>query len=97
MPTMEQTLFDRALADPKAVFKLPSAVLADEKLNKQQKIKVLGQWEQDARLMQVADDESMTGGERPMLQDIRKALQELRGCAEEQPGTPTMSGIPTQG
>ena len=97
MPTMEKTLFERALADPKAVFKLPSAVISDDKLNKQQKIKILGQWEQDCRQIQVADDESMTGGERSMLQDVRKALQELRGGAEEQPGTPTMSGIPTQG
>lgn len=76
---------------------MPSAIVDDHKLSKQEKIKVLGQWEQDARLMQVAEDESMTGGERPMLQDIRAALQKIRGYAEEQPGTPTKTGIPSEG
>lgn len=97
MPHSGQTLFERALADPKSVFKMPSAVVNEDKLSKQEKIKVLGQWEQDARLIQVAEEESMSGGEASMLRDVRMALQQIRGCAEEQKGTPTKSGIPAEG
>lgn len=97
MPTSGLSLYDRAIADPQSVFKQPSAVIGEDKLSKQQKIKVLGQWEQDARLIQVAEEESMTGGEKSMLREVRMALQEIRGCAEEKPGTPTKSGIPSEG
>lgn len=97
MPMSGQTLFERALADPKSVFKVPSAIVNEPKLSKQEKIKVLGQWEQDARLIQVAEEESMAGGEGSMLADVRKALQQIRGNAEEQKGTPTKSGIPAEG
>ena len=97
MPTSGQTLFERALADPKSVFKVPSAIVNESKLSKQEKIKVLGQWEQDARLIQVAEEEAMSGGEGSMLADVRKALQQIRGNAEEQKGTPTKSGIPAEG
>jgi len=97
MPHSGQTFLERALADPKSVFKMPSAIVNEDKLSKQEKIKVLGQWEQDARLIQVAEEESMGGGEASMLADVRKALMEIRGCAEEQPGTPTKSGIPAEG
>lgn len=94
MPHSQQSLYDRALADPKAVFKLPQAVVEESQLNTEQKIKVLHQWEQDARLIQVAEEESMTGGEGSMLRDVRMALQKVQGTTEERPGTPTKSGIP---
>lgn len=97
MPISGQSLYDRALADPKSVFKLPSAVVGEDKLSKQQKIKILGQWEQDARLIQVAEEEAMTGGEKSLLREVRMALHEIRGYAEEQPGTPTKSGMLPEG
>jgi len=102
MPINQGSLYERALADPKAVFARPQAVLEDRRLTDGQKRKILRQWEQDARLIQVAEEEAMTAPgdgrverERPMLQDVRSALRQLTGPAEEHPGTPTKAGAST--
>jgi len=103
MTTSEQPLYERALADPKSVFKKPQAVLDEHRLSAGQKRKVLAQWEHDARLIQVAEEESMVNAEkgpvneeRSMLQDVRLALQKIDGPAEEKPGTPTKFGSTPQ-
>jgi hypothetical protein len=38
---------------------------------------MLKQWELDARLMQVASEENMAGGEPNMLQQVKKAQEAL--------------------
>jgi hypothetical protein len=99
MTLRDQPLYERALADPKSVFKKPQAVLEDKTLTIQQKRKILAQWEHDARLIQVAEEEAMTNlyegqvdAERSMLRDVRLALQEIVEPAEEQPTAPTKFG-----
>jgi hypothetical protein len=46
-----------------------------------QKLKVLKRWEADAHDLEVATDESMSGGERSHLGEVRRAIHEL--CERE--------------
>jgi hypothetical protein len=46
-------------------------------LSRQQKIEILRQWEQEARLMEVVEEENMPGPQLKLLQPIRDALYSL--------------------
>ncbi len=72
---------DKAMKDPASVYSSPRAVLKDEDLIKAQKLEILCQWETDARLMQVAEEENMAGGEdeTTMLGRIMRAIHKLEG------------------
>ena len=75
---IEQTQdYDRALIDPMQVYSRPSEVLQDPRLNDEQKLTVLRQWEIDSREMQVAEDEGMTGGEDDLLTEVIEAIHQL--------------------
>ena len=52
-------------------------VVNDESLDTEAKRKILESWKKDAELLSTAQGENMTGGERPQLQDVSLALQEL--------------------
>ena len=65
------------LVNPSREFSHPSQVLTSKDLSRIEKAKVLKQWELDARLLQVASEEGMTGGEPNMLADVKKAQEEL--------------------
>lgn len=73
------TSFERAIHDPKGIFKEPKHVVADKDLSKEEKIKILRQWEYDAREQLVAEEENMPDGpnETFMLRRIKEALREL--------------------
>jgi hypothetical protein len=68
---------ERALIDPAAAFAEPRNVLADRNLSRDTKLRLLRQWERDARELAVAEDEGMTGGEESMFGRVRRALQQL--------------------
>ncbi len=51
--------FEKAKLNPAAVFKTPREIVSSQELSREQKIEILRQWEQDARLMEVAEEESM--------------------------------------
>jgi hypothetical protein len=53
--------FEKAKLNPAAVFKSPQEVVSIQELSREQKIEILRRWEQDARLMEVAEEESMPG------------------------------------
>jgi len=55
----------------------PDAVLRRTDLSRAEKLRVLRQQELDQRLLQVADQEGMTGGEPPRLGGVRDALRSL--------------------
>ncbi len=63
-----------ALTDPAKVFCDPNEVLGCDLLTREQKIDVLRRWEMDARLLAVAEEEGMTGGESSKLHSVGKAL-----------------------
>src|SRR4029077_20857187 len=69
--------FEKAKLNPAAVFKGPEEVVSSQELVREQKIEILRRWEQDARLMEVADEESMPGPQLKLLQPIRDALHAL--------------------
>ena len=72
---------DQAMKDPASVYASPRAVVKDEDLTKAQKLEILRQWETDARLLQVAEEENMPGGEdeTTMLGRILRAIHKLEG------------------
>lgn len=92
MSEMFKNALDKALADPKSAYGTPAAVLEADELSHADKRKVLLQWEQDARQLQVATDENMAGGEPPMLSEVMRALAALDGPRAESASVPTKSG-----
>ena len=56
-------------------------VVETESLTIKQKMKVLKRWEADAHDLDVATDESMSGGERSRFGEVRRAIHEL--CERE--------------
>ena len=73
---MQAIDFVRALASPTSVFDRPDDVVTSQ-LTWEQKRKVLEQWEMDARAMEVATEENMSGGERARLGEVRNALRRM--------------------
>lgn len=59
--TQVQTTFSiaEAIAHPSKVYDAPKDVVHDERLSKQQKMKVLESWETDQKQLLVADEENM--------------------------------------
>lgn len=80
------TDFNQAMRDPKSCYVEPCQVVTDDTLSKEEKIKVLKQWEYDARERSVAEEENMPSGpdETFMLSRIKEALREL-GVSEDDP------------
>lgn len=63
--------------NPAKYYGSPDDVVADNALDTAQKREILNQWEVDAELLSVADAESMTGGHRPKIDLVRKAIRSL--------------------
>lgn len=66
-----------AISDPTREYRKPIDVVRDTGLDADEKLRILESWKKDAELLSTAQDENMTGGERPQLQDVMLALQEL--------------------
>lgn|GEM_PF-299158 len=81
MKTESVTLTKQELADaitsPVSVFDFPLEVIACPGLSRDQKIDILKRWELDARALQRATDENMSGGEAPLLDEVNSALMML--------------------
>lgn len=69
--------FEEALVSPTAIFDLPSEVVADTYLTTRQKIEILKRWALDARQLQIATEENMSGGEPALLDEVNEALSAL--------------------
>jgi hypothetical protein len=62
---MQQSVnVEAAKTNPSEFFHSPHEVLVHPQLSRKNKIDILRQWEVDARLMSVAEEESMTKGEK---------------------------------
>ncbi len=64
---------ETAMTSPSSVFDHPNEVVSLD-LPTPQKIEILLRWQFDARALQRATDESMSGGEPPMLDEVNAAL-----------------------
>jgi hypothetical protein len=67
------------------VFDAPEEVVESDDLMKKEKVRILDQWEVDARALQTATDEGMSGGKRPPLDEVNDAQTKL----DEKPTTPS--------
>lgn len=77
---MTKSVVNKAIADPSRVFPDPMAVLAASDLSREEKVKVLQNWELDAKRLLESADENMTderGREKNLLPEIHKALRTL--------------------
>jgi hypothetical protein len=68
---------ENAIADPTRRYASPMDVVHDTELATDEKRRILESWKKDAELLSTAQDENMSGGERPQLQDVSLALGEL--------------------
>jgi hypothetical protein len=66
-----------AIGDPTREYRKPIDVVRDTELDADEKLRILESWKKDAELLSTAQDENMAGGERPQLQDVMLAIQEL--------------------
>jgi hypothetical protein len=74
----------KAMSDPASMFAKPHDVIDAPSLSHSQKLAILEQWEHQARLLAVAEEEGMTGGEESMLGRVRRAITALRGEDEDE-------------
>ncbi len=92
MPDTQLNLAE-AKVNPSKFFKHPKDVLVHPSLSRDNKLESLRQWEVDARLMAVAEEENMTSGENGHLGAIVSALlaldDETKGPNADLPGSPT--------
>ncbi len=79
--TTHQEQIESAISDPTRHYTRPMDVVNDESLDTEEKRRILESWKQDAELLSTAQAENMSGGERPQLQDVSLALQELDRAA----------------
>jgi hypothetical protein len=90
---------DKAKTNPAAVFDKPADVAASKELQPGEKVKILQEWELDARLQDVAAEEGMTrkpvepgdkkGGTKSLLPEIKKAQRDLGAKPIPDEGAPT--------
>jgi hypothetical protein len=81
--------FEKAKLNPATVFNSPQEVVSSQELSREQKIEILRQWEQDARLMEVAEEENMPGPQAKLLQPIRDALHTLNYWPDTEHSSPS--------
>jgi hypothetical protein len=84
--------FNKALQDPGLAFKRPTEILQSKELSREQKIKLLRQWEYDVREIQVAEEENMAGPEPVTLSSIHEALSSLGVLRDTERSAPTKQG-----
>jgi hypothetical protein len=89
---------NKAKTNPSAVFDKPADVVTDKELQPAEKAKILQEWELEARLMDVAIDEGMTGkaeegshrvAEKSVLPEVKKAQHDLGAEPIPDEGAPT--------
>lgn len=93
---------DKAQTNPAAVFEKPADVATSKDLQPGEKVKILQEWELDARLQDVAAEEGMArkpvepgvpgekkGGKKSLLPEIKKAQRDLGAKPIPDEGAPT--------
>jgi len=80
--------FEKAKLNPAASFKSPQEVVSNQELSHEQKIDILQRWEEDARALEVAEEEGMPGPQPKLLQPIRDALHSLNFWPDTEHSSP---------
>lgn len=69
------TVYDQVRRNPAKFFDHPQDVISCESLKDIEKRDVLKQWEREARLLSVANNETMSGDREPLISTIQQALE----------------------
>ena len=80
--------FDTAVGDPSAYYADPQAILADETLGRDQKLRFLREWAQDLADRQTADGEGMAPESVRAIETDAALVRQVKAAlaqAEEQP------------
>lgn len=85
----------KAMLDPASAFRQPDDIVRRADLSRDIKLQLLEQWEREARELDVAEEEGMTGGEESMLGRVRRAIAALGGDGGEAVGPTTKHGSAT--
>jgi hypothetical protein len=87
----------KALLDPAGTFDQPDDIVRRRDVPRDVKLRLLEQWEREARSLAVAEEEGMTGGEESMLGRVRRAIAALGGSGDgdEPTGATTKHGSAT--
>ena len=87
--------FEKAKANPAAVFEEPEAVIKSAAFTVDQKVEILRRWEYDASEEAVAEEEGMPGAGDSLLGRIILCLDALTGGLDvEKVGPSKQHGIP---
>lgn len=99
--------FEKVLLDVSKAFASPEEIRQHEDLTREQKLKLLQQWEYDLKLLLVASEENMpsqgakgdtTGSSADLMQQIHKALAQMGAEADPEKSGPAKSaGIEVSG
>jgi hypothetical protein len=71
------TKFEQALVNPASVFAKPNEVVFSSAFSRKQKIDMLRRWEYDARMLQLANQESEIDESEELLTEILESLHQL--------------------
>lgn len=71
---LRQSEIEQALVSPTTVFELPEEVVKRAELTRDQKVEILKRWAADARALQIATEENMSGGKPSLLDEVNAAL-----------------------
>ena len=74
---MSEVNLERALNDPADLFASPDAVVHHPALTREQKVRILNNWQLDASRLEGSEGEGMMGEGAPMLHRVRIALASL--------------------
>ena len=74
---MNEIDLERALNDPAGLFGNPDAVVRHPALTREQKVRILNNWQLDASRLEGSEGEGMMGEGAPMLHRVRVALAAL--------------------
>ena len=78
---------EAAMVNPTDYFGDPAEVVRSSALSRSQKLKILQQWELDARQLSVAEEENMAGGEESMVGRVSRAILALGGDEHPEGGS----------
>lgn len=84
---MQDKEFDAAMQDVSKAYGSPAALLADDHLTRQQKVKLLQQWDYDLGLLLVAAEENMAGPGSGVASERLRSVRGAIAClgADAQP------------
>lgn len=91
MPTPARIFAEKIIANPASFFDHPLDLVKSGQLTRTQKKEALDKWEMDSRLLSVATEEGMGGGEPSLLDEVAEAKVALN-IHDERPAGPTKLG-----